>query len=122
MVRTPAENEQFVREHWVRVWINPRTKEPRIGDIFFLTWAAAAEFTEQRQEEIRQVEEEVAQIDDLIGYKLSDIMREIDEIPPPHIESDPAILLIYVRDLCEYSRILAREQAALESLTKGMRP
>jgi hypothetical protein len=85
------------------------------------TWSAAAEFTERRMEEIRQVEEEVALIDDLIGYKLSDIQRETDEMPSPHIESDPAALLIYVRDLCEYSRILAREQAALESLKKGMR-
>ena len=72
MVRNPEKNEQFVREHWENVGI----KHYHMDGICYwmvhqnghgiplhgyespgLAWAAAAEFTEQRLEEIRKVEE-----------------------------------------------------------------
>lgn len=67
MVRTPAENEQFVREHWPNVMIAARRSGARmfymaLTDYRAIVWngyespelamAAAAEFTEQRLEEI----------------------------------------------------------------------
>lgn len=66
---------QEVRDHWVD----------------FESWPAAAEFTRNRLEEIRQVEEEIY---DLNG----------SDTPPVSLE-----------------RILAREQAALTELKRGMR-
>jgi Lar family restriction alleviation protein len=78
---------------------------------------------EERLEQIRQVEEEIAQIDDLMGYKNSDIEREIELLMDSECnEFDLEALTIYVRDQCAYGRILARTQAALDALRQGMKP
>lgn len=100
-MRTPAENQQFVRDHWVRVWINTRTKEPRIDDTFFLTWDEAAEFTEQRLKDVRKVEMELALLRGLLFL----LIAEPGDMTTPI-----------------WTRVLAREQAALDDLKKGMRP
>ena len=94
MLRTSAENEAFVRERWVRVWINTRTLEPRIDDNFFLTWTEAAEFAEKRMEEIRQVEAEI----DAVIYWLDNAVYKATP-----------------------KRILAREKVALAELKRGMK-
>lgn len=108
-------DEQFVRSRWG--WVQVRTAEPYEGipqgkwsvripllpfsQIGFPSeveaWSAAAAFTREREEQIRQVEEEIA----LVGG--------IGHMAPCECCG--------VRD-----RILAREQAALAELKKGMKP
>ena len=107
-MRTQAENEAFVRGHWG--WFRMRFSEPYEGyaqgvhvieipgkkfshQNQSVALASAAEFTEQRMEEIQNVVDEIASITALLDeYKV---------IRP------------------RWERILAREQAALESLKKG---
>ena len=98
MVRTPEENEKFVESHWLDM-------KPMIYGRFDICdpegemdWAAAAEFTEQRMEEIRQLEEEIL----FLGADLIDC------------EGIPDMVAVI-------KRILTREQVALVSLKRGMK-
>jgi len=72
-------------------------------------WKAAAAFTLQREEEIRQVEEEVRLLTDQERHEWA-----ASSISPP----DGAQQCYIVRAL-RFGRILAREQAALAELKKG---
>ena len=123
-MRTPAENEAFVREHWDAAefrtgngydGLQGRNPEPaptywfvRIvskvrweDDLYFsrLTleeaWDAAAEFTEQRLKEIQEV------VDDLEWVLAA---------------------TSYIVDRSRKDRVLARTRVALADLKKGMRP
>ena len=121
-MRTPAENEAFVREHWEQVTAEwGRVLPGRFTQTFHLTlpviwcgtlsvmfaktpeeaWAAAAELTEQRLKDVRKVEIEIALLRGLL-YLLS---AEPGDMTSPIWE-----------------RILAREQTALAYLKKRMRP
>ena len=131
MVRTPAEAEQFVREHWahIRTWVRDLdsygTDQFNIG-VFLSeesanccmdymrrwqednTWqgiatacTAAAEFTEQRLKDVRQVEIEIALLRGLLFL----------------LSAEPGDMTAPI-----WERVIVREQAALESLKKGMRP
>jgi hypothetical protein len=113
---TATEAEALVRKHWQ--WVQVRLSEPYEGvpqgkwvarlpllpfsQIGFDTedeaWFAAAAFTEQRREEIRQVEEEI------------DYVSGFNRIPhrSGKYEEHPV-----------WTRILAREQAALDALRQG---
>ena len=112
VVRTPVENMVFVREHWdsVHHCDGSYRAYPR-GTVLiqmvhgewldFASWAAAAEFTEQRLKDVRQVELEIALLRGLL-FLLS---AENGDLTAPIWE-----------------RVLAREQAALADLKKGMCP
>ena len=136
-------SEQFVKEHWIRAEACPSPSDPRccisLGGRNFTratvpqtmsgyavseseAWHAAAGFTHDRLEEIRCLQEEICQIDDLMEYKLSDIGREIDAVQDSECSVfDLEALGTDVRDQCEYGRILGRLQAALADLRKGMK-
>ena len=103
-----TEDEKFVREHWPylhqgeatnRIYLNGL--DTNSSQTAFVDWAAAAEFTRQRLEEIRQTQEGI-EILSRVGAtgntngQLQDCARAI-------------------------ARILAREQELLASLKKGMK-
>ena len=107
-MRTPAENEQLVREHWPAVkvecdfgwhfWFGGMALG---GPYLFVEeqsdgvpWGAAATFTEKRMEEIRQVEAEI----DAVIYWLDNAVYKATP-----------------------KRILAREKVALAELKLGMK-
>ena len=76
-------------------------------------WSAAAEFTRKRLEEIRQVEEEIKALarNSYVGYEYYyQVLEGVRDIVPR------------VRHHHALSRILAREQAVLGALKKGMKP
>ena len=110
VVRTPVENMVFVREHWdlVHHCDGSYRAYPR-GTVLiqmvhgewldFASWAAAAEFTEQRLEEIRQVEEEIK----LGAWIVVNCLLPIGSLPV-------------------MNRKAARENTALTDLKKGMFP
>jgi hypothetical protein len=141
VVRTTAEAEQFVREHWahIRTWVRDLdsygTDQFNIG--VFLSeesancrmdymrrwqeddtlqgiataWAAAAEFTEQRMEEIRQVAGEVRLLEEQVRHEYAEAA-----LSPP----DGAQQCYIVRAL-RFDRILRSKTAELKSLRKDMR-
>ena len=73
-------------------------------------------------EESRQLEEEVSQMDDLMGYKLTQIEQTIEECSDDcelnDLEFDS--LITFVRDQCEYARLKSHAQDLLEKLKEQM--
>ena len=105
-------DEAYVRSKWVRV-LNHGTRRHPIPILNGVEvkipfaewdegWKAAAAFTLQREEEIRQVEEEISLL--LNSMPLQVVV--IGNTPIPDVQA-------------ARSRILAREQAALAELKKG---
>ena len=82
----------------------------------FDSWAAAAEFTRNRLEEIRQVERE---IEELLTFSGSGGDWCEWGIEGPYVADKEVASLI--RGYTTRCRILAREQAALAELKRGMR-
>jgi c-di-AMP phosphodiesterase-like protein len=119
---TQQEQEAYVRARWGKVL--PQEMSFGCLDIVGwsgeVNWQAAFDFTVAREEEIRQLNEEICQMDDLSQMKRQDIDCEIDTAEGYDPSWNDNALVVYVRDLCEYSRTLARLQQALEDLTKGM--
>jgi hypothetical protein len=125
-------DEQFVREHWERIdahdWVNhingdtgfliaiePSCEDGSIGIGMEFheeakpksqAWSAAAEFTRDRLEEIRQLEEEIA----MVRGDRDDMLRHINFHE-----------LEWIVECARWSRILARLESALEDLKKGMK-
>jgi hypothetical protein len=123
-----GDNEKFVRKHWehVRSWVRDldsygtdqfnvalflNAKDAKWCDNPFqgwqedvgkedTVWSAAAEFTRSRLEEIRQVEEEMMLLRSMVIL----------------LDSEPGDLTAPI-----YKRTLARLQAALAELKRGMR-
>ena len=101
-------DEKFVKEHWLGVYQGKVTRRIyRNGldmipnQISCLDWATAAEFTRQRLEEIRQVEEEIG------------ILSRVGAIGNTNGQLQDCARAI--------ARILAREQEHLASLRRGMK-
>jgi hypothetical protein len=104
-------DEEYVRVHWERPRILPCPyNEPQrrvalncgglrtvvYGSSYAWAWSASAEFTRERLEQIREIEEERAM---LCGK-----------------------LLLEDRDIAACRRILARLESALDELREGMNP
>ena len=118
-------DEQFVREHWnlvrregfpVEVGL-PGERWPkwiRIGDGLYGAWKQASAFTEERLEQIRQVEREVKSCEWRCLSTHEMVLRCIES------GSDYGSR-IAAAALCFQSRILAREEAVLDDLRRGMR-
>ena len=120
-------NEKLVRATWVLVAVCDGSYRgyPRgtvlvqdaisIGHWFdFDSWSASAEYTTARREEIRQVEKEITTIaDDLCDIANWRIFLEEN--------TDLKGIVRYVRYQCRCCRILAREQATLAELQRGMK-
>ena len=93
-------DEQFVREHWNLAYLS---------DWFeYDSWAEARAFTEARLEEIRQVEEEIAFLEHSTSCERERFPYSLRVFPAE-------------KRFVSYSRILARERAALADLRKGMK-
>ncbi len=89
-----SEDERFVREHWEKVHDNGDGIWIVAEEIYkFESGSAARRFTEERLEQIRQVEHEIQYLN----------------------------FRVMVPELIILERILAREQAALDSLRRGMK-
>jgi hypothetical protein len=110
----PQEDADYNQEYFMR-WQEDNDPKGRAA-----AWQAAYDFTVAREEEIRQLDEEICQMDDLSQMKRQDIDCEIDTAEGYDPSWNDNALVVYVRDLCEYSRTLARLQQALEDLEKGM--
>jgi hypothetical protein len=86
-------------------------------------WFAAAKFTRDRIEEIRQLKEEIAQMQDHVDMKNQDIEREMEILLDSECnEFDMEAIVTFVRDLCAYCRILTARQSALTDLCQGIKP
>jgi hypothetical protein len=104
-------NEQKVRAVW------DVGRVTRMADICadeswhrFDSWADAAEFTESRLEEVRQLREEIKLVQFLTngeGYGQ---------------HGDPEEIVADVRGIHAFARVLSRLEATLADLTHGMKP
>jgi hypothetical protein len=126
---TETEAEAFVRKHWERAYVRfpthsyaNETWEYQLGSITkdgFRTpdeaWLAAAAFTEQRREEIRQVEREIEVL--LPRFGKEDDWRAWAQ----NGWSKPLHTAASVREHHAWARILASEQATLDALRQGMK-
>lgn len=144
------DNEKFVREHWERAEACPSLVKPQccisLGGRGFTrktvpdtisgyapnekaAWAAARAFTEERLEQIRQVNRE---IELLASYgkqytreSLASVVAEHDadgrECEEERFENWLKRLPFYVRENCTMERVRAREQEALADLQRGMK-
>jgi hypothetical protein len=138
-------DEKFVREHWahVRSWVrdldsygtdqfnvalyfDEKDAEHHSGDYFQRwqedndckgfneVWSSAAEFTRSRLEEIRQVEREIDRIENYF-WSASNWQENLDDL------EEQGQVVDAVRQQCADVRIVARLQAALAELKRGMR-
>ncbi len=78
-------------------------------------WSAAAEFTRERLEQIRQVEREIEVLEPFAEGRMP---NKLEQLPP---WANPVLHLELLRRGFAIRRILAREQATLAELRKGMR-
>lgn len=128
-------DEQFVREHWsdrlfdngLHLYEGARSFHLRLGQRKFdftqktkqECWSAARAFTEDRLEQIRQVEEELsllygqrASLGEWIAHKLLDL--EFNQIDAQEVP-------IRVRQLHRTERIIARIETTRDDLKRSMR-
>lgn len=112
-------DEDFVRAHWdLGKWEPRRGHDGRYGiagvpnsgrcDDLSDAWLCARAFTEQRLEEIRQVEREIELIAENVDGRAHRIRYGGEAWP------------IATRLQATFARILAREQQALADLKRGM--
>ena len=115
-------DEEYVRSKWKDVenykdfgmYVSLRSDSETVST--WSSWYAAAEFTRNRMEEIRQVEREIEVLESWITNRLSWILPINDSLA----WEGPG-LANKARYVITYSRILAREQAALDELKRGMK-
>lgn len=74
-----------------------------------LAWAAAAAFTRERQEEIRQVREEIRKVDHQRRLDISHVI----------LLSKGAE--VYGRDAARWERLMSRLESALDEMQRGMK-
>ena len=131
-------DEKFVRAHWE--WVDVREAQPYEGvkqgkwvarlpllpfsQIGFENaeeaWKAAAEFTRERLEGVRQLREEIGQMGDLRDMKYIDILNATETNGVGDLIDDNDWIVTIVRDLCEYCRTLKRLETILAELKRGM--
>jgi len=111
-------DKEFVQAHWAD-GLDPNYTDDHqffyvrdIG-INFDSWAAAAEFTRDRLEEIRQVEREIGFIERQLA-----VQPHYDDMVGPWSAED---VRNSARNVATWSRILAREHASLAALMRGIK-
>ena len=117
------EDERFVREHWEDVTVEWGRIEGKLYGMatsqsrpIYLhgykteaeIWSSARRFTEERLEQIRQAEKDVRRVMKFVAQCRGYLIERID----PRHDTEA---------LASWSRILAREQAALDELKRGMK-
>ena len=125
---TTAEREKYVRERWEHVnWGASNYELTQFGVILYddedgtafrknsqaSAWQAAYDFTLAREEEIRQVEEEIKWLGD--HAEISESQQKL------YRERGLVFSAEFLRQLDVAKRILTREQAALTDLKRGMK-
>ena len=110
-------DKEFVLAHWGEGLDEDYTDDHQfffIADsgVNFDSWSSAAEFTRDRLEEIRQVEEEIRLLE---GYNKSNKSCSENSFAELRSREQHATSFITVK------RIIARLQAALKELKKGMK-
>jgi len=127
-----ASDEEFVREHWERVHtgaaalhLSDYCASIVVNAEEFPDWSAAAAFTRERLEQIRQVEEECGLLESLAPVIHRDDLHMwagIDADPDDAtIDDCETIAIDNSKFQCRVQRILAREQAILAELKRGMK-
>lgn len=109
-------DEQFVRERWESAHEYESLSGCQMiqfGPHSLGSWALARAYTEDRLEQIRQVEEEVDVVENQQRLKRKRVLERQCECVSCQVEA--------VCELCVVSRILEREQAVLAELRRGMR-
>jgi hypothetical protein len=129
------EDEKYVREALERAEACPRESKTSEGEEwaislggFYYTkhstdwcesetaaWSAARAFTEERLEEIRQIERD---IQFMTGEVSIDDILTMAKFNP----AKPQVAVDWTREYCTVQRILARLIAIREELRRGMRP
>jgi len=121
-------DEEYLKERWVQhplICQELKGGFPIFGQVRAKHWQAARAFTEAREEEIRQVEEEIALLESfapVIDRDALDAWAGIDEDPGDDTIHDYEPLAVEnAKFQVRMQRILAREQAALAELKRGMK-
>lgn len=120
-------DEQYVRSKWHAVDIVESCDQWQVGagelgiqqrfgweQTKSAAWSAAAAFTRNREEQIRQLCEEIV----LVEIAMESASEELNFKPLAWHIGQP----MRVHRRARWGRILAREQAALAELKKGMKP
>ena len=126
-------DEKFVREHWVGQdpievlviddpmpeFCSASVRIRGFGPCFYRStqeeaWAAASEFTRNRLEEIRQLECDIDRIE-YYFWSASNWQENLDDL------EEQGQVVDAVRQQCADVRIVARLQAALAELKRGMK-
>jgi hypothetical protein len=79
-------------------------------------WSAAAEFTRNRLEEIRQLDDEIGMIECRIAFSLGEVAHVL-----AGEQRNPESIAIGVKWGTRWSRILSRLEAIRADLTRGMK-
>lgn len=115
-----TQDEEFVREHWKHIsYHEPFVRIDQIeadhyDDRTCVGWEDAAAFTRERLEQIRQLEADVALVDGIFKSAVRIVKGQINY--DHYISFVPEQVVECVR----LQRILAREQAVLSDLKRGM--
>lgn len=123
---TVQEQRAYVEARWEKIQFTGTGPKPRAnwtlrlahgiycdGDTQDECYMAAYALTVAREEEIRELGEEVEQMADHAHMALERVRDLIDD------GDDGEALVIYVRDVCEYTRTWVRLSAILEELKIG---
>jgi hypothetical protein len=107
-------DEEYVRARWESVgcFVGGVCIVGAGTRLIFNNYAQAREFTEQREKEIAEVEEEIALVSGV--FKNTECFASSPYVSE-HIKRDAS------GELPIWKRIMARERAHLDSLTRGMR-
>lgn len=121
------ENERYVKERWdkayepivqrglmgIDIWVEGSRTYRFHADNLPAAWQAAFDFTKAREEEIRQVEEEISWLTE--RTEISPKLQELYDKRTWEFSAE------FLKDKQTAKRILAREQAALAELQRGMK-
>lgn len=118
-------DEEFVRQNWIDmehgsvkgqsgfyIWAGPTLSRIAEKATASKAWAAAAEFTRERLEQIRQIEEEIEYLNTQIAVSDYRLKQNLN---------DPYAAAWWSKRAGVEKSILAREQDALTELKRGMR-
>jgi hypothetical protein len=128
---TTAQMEEYVRQKWEHVIVCDGSYRHYAKGTVLFNWAnhcfyefpdfaAGYAFTLTREEEIRQVEREIAMLTWIREKALLHVRNWFDA-PGLHPAHAGQLAAEKTLDVAVLSRILAREQAALDALKMGLR-
>lgn len=132
-------DEEYVRNRWKSPWMT--TGQTGNFGVVLITaslavwgdgsgfeteaaaWSSAAEFTRQREEEIRQLRREIKQVEHMVEclhWHRTFAQKQVEDEPGEPMSASDASGE-YARDLVTWNRTLARLQRDLTALLNGWR-